>query len=105
MVLEGMGDYHLCMWHVMHGFAGTLNGINVWNLSPLLEMILNGKLEELERLIPNCVIMNEIFKQLHMLVDGIHPLCNGFVKSKKEPIGELETALSKWQESARKDIK
>ena len=84
--------------------AGTLNDINIWNLSPLLEMILNGKLEELERQISNCVIMNEIFKQLCMLVDGICPLCNRFVKSKKEPIGELETALSKWQESARKDI-
>ena len=104
IVLEGMSDFHLFLWHEMFGFAGTLNDLNILNLSPLLDMILNGELEELEKLIPNFIIMNEIFEQLYMLVDGIYPLFSRFVKGYKEPIGELQTALTKWQESARKDI-
>ena len=74
------------------------------NLSPLLDMLLNGELAELEKGVVPFEIAEELFQELFMLVDGIYPKYSRFVKAFKEPIGDEEKALTSWQESARKDI-
>ena len=104
IVLEAACDYHLFFWHASYGYAGTLNDINILNLSPLTEMILSGELASLEKEVTPYKIGNEEFNQLYLLVDGIYPSFNRFVKGHKEPIGDYEKALTDWQEAARKDI-
>ena len=40
VVLEALVDYHLWFWHAPFGYAaGSLNDLNIFNLSPLLERV------------------------------------------------------------------
>lgn len=106
IVLEAMCDYHLYFWHVSYGYAGTLNDLNILSLSPLLDRLVDGSFMELEKkagVVPYC-ISNQVFDKCFLLVDGIYPRYSRFVKGIKEPISNEETAFTKWQESARKDI-
>ena len=104
IVLEAACDYHLWFWHASYGYAGTLNDINIINLSPLTEAFISGEMAKLETEVVPFQIGSEEFNQLYLLVDGIYPSFSRFVKGYKEPIGEFEKALTTWQESARKDI-
>ena len=104
IVLEAVSDYHMWFWHCSCGHAGTLNDINIMNLSPLMEMFLNGEMEKLESEVVPFKIGEEEFKKLYLLVDGIYPVRTRFVKAIKEPISDEEKALTSWQEAARKDI-
>ena len=47
IVLEAACDHHLWFWHASYGYSGTLNDINILNLSPLLHMIVSGELAKL----------------------------------------------------------
>ena len=40
--LEAVADYNVWIWHNMFGFPGSLNDINIWDRSPLFELMLNG---------------------------------------------------------------
>ena len=104
MVLEGMCDHHLWFWHAACGHAGTLNDINILNMSPLIERILDGTFEGLEVQVVPFSVNEEEFRFLFMLVDGIYPKWSRFVKAITEPSTAAERAFTKWQESARKDI-
>ena len=103
IVLEAVSDYHMFFWHASYGCAGTLNDINIMNLSPLTEMFVNGEMEMLEKEVVPFNIGKESFKKLYVLVDGIYPTRTRFVKAIKEPISDREKALTSWQEAARKD--
>ena len=64
-----MCGYNLYIWHSYFGHAGTLNDINVWNLSNLNDAFLNGSFDgdfEYE-------LGGEIFHHLWILTDGIYP--------------------------------
>ena len=104
IVLEASCDHNLWFWHASCGCAGTLNDINILNLSPLTEMFLDGSMEDLEKEVTPFVIEGEHFNKVFLLVDGIYPSFSRFVKGFKEPIGDFQKALTSWQESARKDI-
>jgi hypothetical protein len=49
VVLEAICDHHLWFWHASFGYPGTLNDINIINLSPFLESLRNGTFAELEK--------------------------------------------------------
>jgi hypothetical protein len=50
VVLEALSDYHLVwFWHASFGYAGSLNDLNILNLSPLLESLVDGSFTELEQ--------------------------------------------------------
>ena len=104
IVLEAACDHHLWFWHASYGYAGTLNDINILNLSPLMEGFLDGSFEELEDYVTPYKIGDEEFNILYFLVDGIYPTYSRFVKSIREPVGNEEKNFSAFQESARKDI-
>jgi hypothetical protein len=75
VVLEALSDYHLWFWHASFGYAGSLNDLNILNLSPLLVTLLDGTFTELEQssmLVPFEVAGN-LFNCLFVLVDGIYP--------------------------------
>ena len=104
IVLEAMSDHHLFFWHCAYGYAGTLNDINILNLSPLLESFRDGSFEKLEDEVCPFMIGSSAFRFLYILVDGIYPRWSRFVRGIKEPITRKEKTFTGFQESARKDI-
>jgi hypothetical protein len=106
IVLEGVADYHLFLWHVSYGHPGSLNDLIILNMSSLLQRMLDGSLctaEEEAGVVPFHI--NDIeFNKLFFLVDGIYPAYSRFVKGVKQPITKLEKVFTAWQEGARKDI-
>ena len=104
IVLEAACDHHMWFWHASYGYAGTLNDINILNLSPLMEGFVNGSFEELENYVTPYKLAGEEFHILYFLVDGIYPSYSRFVKSIREPVGSEERNYSEFQESSRKDI-
>jgi hypothetical protein len=107
IVMEAVSDYHLWMWHLSYGYAGTLNDKNILSMSPLLDQLLDGTFEELERkagVVPFKIGTKEEFKQLFILVDGIYPKYTRFVRGVKEPLTREEKKFTAWQEAVRKDI-
>ena len=105
-MLEAACDYHLWFWHTSYGYAGTLNDINIMNLSHLQEGFLNGTFAEIESKsgIMPYIISDENFWYIFYLVDGIYPRYSRFVKAVKQPILPEEGQMTKFQEAARKDI-
>jgi Plant transposon protein len=90
IVLEAIADYNLWLWHTSYGYAGAMNGLNILNLSPLLESITNGtfaKLESEAGTVP-FVIDSQQFIRMFFLVDGIYPKYSRFVRGFKEAITE-----------------
>jgi len=104
IVLEAIADYHLWFWHGSYGYAGTLNDLNVLNLSPFLDALTSGKFAEVEADVVPYKIGDEKFNKLFVLADGIYPDYSRFVKSMKEPVTEEEKLMTLWQESKRKDV-
>ena len=102
--MEAICDYHLWFWHVAYGYAGTLNDKNILNLSPYLNSLLDGSFNERESEVVPFTIAGEEFKQTFVLCDGIYPRYSRFVKGFKNPVNDIESKYSKWQEGARKDI-
>lgn len=106
LVLEGLCDHHMFFWHTSFGFAGSLNDINILNLSPLLESLKDGSfrsVEEAAKVTPFSVDGEE-FKFLFITTDGIYPTYARFIKGNKQPVLESERIFSDWLASARKDI-
>ena len=104
IVLEAACDHHLWLWHAAYGYAGTLNDLNILNLSPLMDRMLDGTFQTLEKDSVPFTVDEEEFQQLFLLVDGIYPNWSRFVKGVLQPLGRDQRKFTKWQESARKDI-
>lgn len=104
IVLEGIADYHMWFWHASYGYAGTLNDLNILNLSPFLESLTDGSFAELEKSVVPYKIGNEVFEKLFILVDGIYPNYSRFVKPISSPSGDEQSNYTAWQEACRKDI-
>jgi hypothetical protein len=104
IVLEAISDHHTWFWHASYGYAGTLNDLNVLNLSPFLDALRSGKFAEIETLVVPYEIGLEEFKWLYILVDGIYPKYSRFVRGMKELITRKERIMTAWQKGARKDI-
>jgi hypothetical protein len=101
LVVEAMADHSLYCWHAVFGYAGTLNDINIWDSSLLLQSFCDGSFEAND--FP-FTIGGEEFEKLWLLVDGIYPPIARFVKPISIPIGDVEALFSLWQESKRKDV-
>jgi hypothetical protein len=105
-VLEAVADYNMWFWHAPFGYAGSLNDLNILNLSPFLESLVDGTFHNLET--QSCrvpyAINGKIFQFLYVMVDGIYPMYSQFVRTVHEPVTDEETLFAKWQEDARKDV-
>jgi hypothetical protein len=47
VVREALSDYHLWFWYASFGYAGSLNYLNILNLSPLLESLVDRTFTDL----------------------------------------------------------
>jgi hypothetical protein len=102
IVLEALGNYNLWFWHVSFGWAGTLNDINIWERSPLLEAFIDGTWRD--DIDFTFTVGDKEFNRLWLTTDGIYPELARFVKTVQEPIDEKSKAYASWQEATRKDI-
>lgn len=104
IAFEAVCDNNLFIWHGSVGYPGSLNDVNVFNLSPLSSNMIDGTLHDLEKGLEPFRISGDDFLLLYMLVDGIYPRYARFVQTIPHPINDKESRFSSWQESARKDI-
>ena len=107
VVLEAVADHYLWFWHASYGYGGSLNDINVLQLSPLMKRLTDGTFTETEKesgVAPFDIGEFGSFDQTFMLVDGIYPSWSRFIRGFKEPITVPEARFSTWQEGARKDV-
>jgi Plant transposon protein len=106
VVLEAMCDYNMFFWHASYGYAGCLNDINILNLSPFLERLIDGRMDAAAQAVGAIPfeVGGELFDLLFALVDGIYPKYSHFVQGIKQPIGDIQKQFTGWQESTRKDI-
>jgi hypothetical protein len=118
VVLEALSDFILWFWHALFGYAGSLNdlnilnlspfleNLNILNLSPFLEILVDGTFLEL---VKNCgknpyKVNGNVFHRIFVLVDGIYPPYSRFVKGIQMPLTDEEKRYTSWQEAAKKDI-
>eukprot|EP00978_Attheya_sp_CCMP212_P013515 scaffold33955_cov57-Attheya_sp.AAC.1 len=102
IVLEASADYNLWFWHVACGFPGTMNDINIWEISKLHKQFIDGTFTK--EVDAPFTIAGEIFTHMFFLVDGIYPCLARFVKALCEAIGVSEEKFAAWQEHCRKSI-
>ena len=102
IVLKAVANHNLWIWHHAFGFASSLNDINIFDQSTLLQAFLDGTFTrdidfEYE-------IDGKVFSELFVLVDGIYPEISRFVKTYEEPLTADRKRYAKWQEASRKDV-
>jgi hypothetical protein len=99
--LEAVADYNLWIWHNAFGFPGSLNDINIWDKSPLLESMLDGTHDNIDF---TFTIGSEEFDQLYYCVDGIYPSLSRFLATINDPTTVLDSFYAPKQEAWRKSI-
>ncbi len=99
--LEAVSDYNLWIWHNAFGFPGSLNDINVWDRSPLLESMMDGSHDAIDF---SFDIDGQQFDQLYYLVDGIYPSLSWFLATVNDPTTALDCFYAPKQEGWRKSI-
>jgi Plant transposon protein len=83
---KAYADYNMWIWHASFGYAGTLNDINIWEQSPLLNAFVDGSFtKEVDF---EFSIGGVTFDKVWLLVDGIYPKIERFAKTYDEAIGE-----------------
>jgi hypothetical protein len=100
--LIAVADYNLWIWHNAFGFPGSLNNINVWDRSPLLESMLDGHHDKIDF---SFNIDGHNFDQLYYLVDGIYPSLSCFLATINDPTSTLDCFFAPKQEGWQKSIK
>ena len=99
--LEAVADYNLWIWHSAFGYPGSLNNINIWDRSPLYELMLDGIHDKIDF---SFEINREHFSQLYYLVDGIYPSLSRFLSTVNDPTTALDCFFAPRQERFRKSI-
>ncbi|KAL7474858.1 hypothetical protein ACHAW6_000799 [Cyclotella cf. meneghiniana] len=73
IVLEAIVDHHT-FWHASYGYAGSMNDMNIFNVSPFKDNLMNGVFnlrEDLSGVVPY-KIGDEEFVKTFILVDAIY---------------------------------
>jgi hypothetical protein len=108
LVLEAICDYQLWFWHASFGYAGSLNDLNIIQLSPFQRALVDGTFiakEEESQVVPYS-IGDDMFNQMFVLADGIYRQLHlsRLVSAISNPATKPQKKFTAWQESARKDI-
>ncbi|CAH1425965.1 unnamed protein product [Lactuca virosa] len=76
VILEAVASRDMWILHAFFGSTGSLNDINVINMSPLLDDIYNGTAPD-----SSFQVVGTSYRNGYYLVDGIYPERDCFVKS------------------------
>jgi hypothetical protein len=101
IALESVVDYNLWFWHASFGYPGTMNDINIWERSSLLELTLNGNHDKIDHEFTHD---GKAFIKLYYLVDGIYPSLSRFLGPETDPTTKLDGSFKIDQEGSRKDV-
>jgi Plant transposon protein len=71
-------------WLVSYGYTGNIGDLNVLNMSPLLDRMVDITFHQLEQ-DSGVGVNGEEFNKCFILVDDIYPKFSRFVKGIKEP--------------------
>jgi hypothetical protein len=102
VVVEAMVDHNLWFWHASVGHAGTQSDTNIWDVSPLLQLLLTDEWTSTRDF--KFTLDGQEFEKLWILADGAYPPIARFVKTIAFPIGDVAKMFAKWQEATRKDV-
>ena len=100
IVLEAIADADLWIWHCFFGCAGSLNDINVLDVSTTMGGILSGCFPPSFPYLVN----GSTRTQPYYLADGIYPDWAIFCKTIGTPTNAKHKLYSLRQESVRKDV-
>ncbi|KAL7474615.1 hypothetical protein ACHAW6_000582 [Cyclotella cf. meneghiniana] len=96
IALECVVDYNVWFLHASFGFPGTINDINIWEPSLLLESMLNGKHKQIDQ---EFTLDGKQFNKLFYLVDGIYPSLSRFLGPETDPSTNLDESFKVDQEA------
>jgi hypothetical protein len=85
--LECVLDYRLWFWHASFGFSGTLNNINIWERSCLLESMLSGSHSKIDH---NFLLDSEVFSKLFYLIDKLYTSLTRFLGTETDLDKEID---------------
>jgi hypothetical protein len=100
VILEAIADGELWIWHAYFGCPGSLNDLNVLNLSETMNSVLKGMYP------PNFsfLVNNKEYKTPYYLADGIYPSWSIFIKTLSNSMSPQDKRFSSAQEAVRKDV-
>ncbi|CAH1453382.1 unnamed protein product [Lactuca virosa] len=87
------------IWHAFFGSVGSLNVINVLNMSPLLDDMYNGTAPNF-----SFQVAGTSYRNRYYLVDRIYPELACFVKSLSCPNDRKRLKFKSAQERTRKEV-
>ncbi|XP_033134351.1 uncharacterized protein LOC103862281 [Brassica rapa] len=99
IVLEAVADYDLWIWHAFFGAPGTMNDLNILDLSPVFDDVINGIAPQV-----NFYVNGHPYHLAYYLTDGIYPDWATFIQSIRLPQSEKHSLFAKTQEAVRKDV-
>jgi Plant transposon protein len=100
VVLEAIADGELWLWHAYFGCPGSLNDLNVLNMSTTMASILEGKHPPRFTF----VVDGNEYTTPYYLADGIYPSWAIFIKSLKNSTSPEVVRFSSAQEAMRKYV-
>jgi hypothetical protein len=100
VVLEAIADAELWIWHAYFGCPGSLNDLNVLNMSTTMASVLQGKHPPRFKF----VVDGKDYTTPYYLADGIYPSWAMFIKSLKNSTSPEILNFSSAQEAVRKDV-
>jgi Plant transposon protein len=82
VVMEAVSDYHFWFCHTSFGYVGSSNNLNILNLSPFLDCLLDGSFTKTEKEVTRVPLQigDDLFTKLFVMADGMYPHFSRFIK-------------------------
>jgi hypothetical protein len=100
IVLEAVVDGECWIWHAAFGYPGSLNDLNILDMSSTMERVFRGEFPPSFTFLAN----NVAFKTVYFLADGIYPAWALFIKTIRNAMSPKEKRYASAQETVRKDV-
>ncbi len=98
--MEAISDHHLWFWHLSFEYSGTLNDLNILDLSQFFESIVNEKFAAAKSdagVVPFYIGDHE-FQKLFLFVNEIYAKYSRLVCALKELVTNVENSFNRWKE-------
>ena len=93
LILEALVDSDLRILHHYFGMPGGSNDLNVLHGSPLINSYEDDHYPKY-----TYTLSNQTFEEPYILVDGIYPKYNVFIRTEPNPRSERDRRYAAWQE-------
>jgi Plant transposon protein len=100
IVLEAVADGECWIWHAGFGYPGSLNDLNILDISSTMERVFCGEFPPSFTFLVN----NVAFKTAYFLADGIYHAWALFIKTIRNALSPKEKRSASAQEGVRKDV-